>query len=46
MTINCKGQLIDLSQPKVMDFKYYPDSFFDGGKFSNESEIISQVKKC
>lgn len=46
MTINCKGQLIDLSQPKVMGIlNITPDSFFDGGKFSNESEIISQVKK-
>jgi dihydropteroate synthase len=46
MTINCKGQLIDLSQPKVMGIlNITPDSFFDGGKFSNENEIISQVKK-
>jgi dihydropteroate synthase len=37
MTINCKGQLIDLSQPKVMGIlNITPDSFFDGGKFSNE----------
>jgi dihydropteroate synthase len=46
MTLNCKGQLIDLSQPKVMGIlNVTPNSFFDGGKFKNESEIRSQVEK-
>lgn len=46
MTINCKGQLIDLSQPKVMGIlNSTPNSFFDGGKFTNENEMLSQVKK-
>jgi dihydropteroate synthase len=46
MTINCKGQLIDLSTPKVMGIlNVTPNSFFDGGKYKNESEILSQVKK-
>lgn len=46
MTINCKGQLIDLSQPKVMGIlNITPNSFYDGGKFSNEQEILAQVKK-
>ena len=46
MTINCKGQLIDLSQPKVMGIlNITPNSFFDGGKFTNDDEILSQVKK-
>ena len=46
MTINCKGQLIDLSTPKVMGIlNVTPNSFFDGGKFKNESEIRSQVEK-
>lgn len=44
MTINCKGQLIDLSSPKVMGIlNATPDSFFDGGKYHNEQEIIDQV---
>ncbi|MEY2869303.1 MAG: hypothetical protein RIR01_1786, partial [Bacteroidota bacterium] len=35
MTINCKGQLIDLSQPKVMGIlNITPNSFFDGGRYS------------
>lgn len=44
MTINCKGELIDLSTPKVMGIlNLTPDSFYDGGKYKNESEILSQV---
>ncbi|WP_281298532.1 dihydropteroate synthase [Flavobacterium limnophilum] len=46
MTINCKGQLIDLSTPKVMGIlNVTPNSFFDGGKYKNESEMLSQVGK-
>ena len=46
MTINCKGQLIDLSTPKVMGIlNVTPNSFFDGGKYKNETEILSQVEK-
>lgn len=46
MLINCKGQLIDLSIPKVMGvLNVTPNSFFDGGKYKNEDEIILQVDK-
>ncbi|MEO7977232.1 dihydropteroate synthase [Flavobacterium sp.] len=46
MLINCKGQLIDLSIPKVMGIlNITPNSFFDGGKYKNQDEIISQVTK-
>jgi dihydropteroate synthase len=46
MTINCKGQLIDLAHPKVMGIlNVTPNSFFDGGKYNDENEILSQVKK-
>ncbi|MFV5700732.1 dihydropteroate synthase [Flavobacterium sp. XS2P12] len=46
MMINCKGQLIDLSTPKVMGIlNVTPNSFFDGGKYKNENEILSQVEK-
>jgi dihydropteroate synthase len=45
-TINCKGKLIDLSQPKVMGIlNITPNSFYDGGKYQNEAEIINQVEK-
>ena len=46
MTINCKGQLIDLTTPKVMGIlNVTPNSFFDGGKYNNESELLNQVGK-
>ncbi len=44
-TINCNGQLIDLSQPKVMGIlNVTPDSFYDGGQHNNSDLIIEQVK--
>ena len=46
MTINWKGLLVDLSTPKVMGIlNVTPNSFFDGGKYKNETEILSQVEK-
>ncbi|PXY46984.1 dihydropteroate synthase [Flavobacterium hydrophilum] len=46
MFINCKGSLIDLTIPKVMGIlNVTPNSFFDGGKYKNETEIVSQVEK-
>jgi len=46
MTINCKGSLVDLSQPKVMGIlNITPDSFFDGGKYDSDSEILGRVEK-
>ena len=46
MTINCKGNLIDLSVPKVMGIlNCTPNSFFDGGKYKSESDILHQVEK-
>jgi dihydropteroate synthase len=46
MTINCKGQLIDLSKPKVMGIlNLTPNSFFDGGKYLDEAAIVAQVQK-
>jgi dihydropteroate synthase len=50
MTINCKGQLIDLATPKVMGIlNVTPNSFFDGGRYqpwpSGEKEILAQVER-
>lgn len=46
MTINCKGTLVDVSTPKVMGIlNCTPDSFFDGGKYKSETDILHQVKK-
>ncbi|NER15319.1 dihydropteroate synthase [Leptobacterium flavescens] len=46
MTINCQGQLIDLSSPKIMGIlNLTPDSFYDGGKYKDEASILQQVEK-
>lgn len=46
MTINCKGNLIDLTSPKVMGIlNVTPNSFFDGGKYTDENSVLQQVEK-
>lgn len=46
MTINCNGQLIDLSKPKVMGIlNVTPDSFFDGGRYTNDREVLQRVEQ-
>mgnify|MGYP003642422887 FL=1 len=46
MTINCNGKLISLDQPKIMGIlNITPDSFYDGGKYKDESSILNQVEK-
>lgn len=46
MTINCKGELISLDSPKVMGIlNLTPDSFYDGGLYSDEKSILNQVEK-
>jgi len=46
MTINCKGQIIDLTTPKIMGIlNITPNSFYDGGKYSLEKNAISKVDK-
>ena len=45
MTINCKGNLIDLTTPKVMGIlNITPNSFYDGGKYRTEAEILYQAE--
>ena len=45
-TINCNQQLIDLSTPKVMGIlNITPDSFFDGGKFRSDKNVLLQTEK-
>jgi len=44
LTITCHGRLIDFSVPKVMGIlNVTPDSFYDGGRYSSETAIISRV---
>jgi len=45
-SINCNGNLIDLTSPKIMGIlNITPDSFFDGGKYNNPTAILTQVEK-
>ena len=44
--MNCRGQLIDLSAPKIMGIlNMTPDSFSDGGQFNNEKSALLQIEK-
>ena len=44
--INCKGQLLDLSQPKIMGIlNVTPDSFYDGGKYNAIDNALFQTEK-
>lgn len=46
LNINCKGKLIDLSQPKVMGIiNTTPDSFYDGGKNNTIDKVIQLAEK-
>lgn len=46
MNINCNGNLIDLSTPKIMGIlNVTPNSFYDGGKHKEINSIIHQVDK-
>ena len=44
--INCRGKLLDLTEPKVIGIlNVTPDSFYDGGKFTEQKAIIRQAGK-
>jgi dihydropteroate synthase len=46
MTINIKGELIDLSKPKIMGIlNLTPDSFYDGGKYNKIENALLQTEK-
>ena len=45
-TLNCNGKLLDLTVPIVMGIlNITPDSFYDGGKFTEESIIKAHVEQ-
>jgi dihydropteroate synthase len=45
-TLNLRGELMDLSTPKVMGIlNVTPDSFYDGGRYTDEQSILKQVEK-
>ena len=44
MILNCAGKPLDLAHPQVMGIlNVTPDSFYDGGKYRHEKEIIERV---
>lgn len=46
MTINCQGNLLDISSPRVMGIlNSTPNSFYDGGKYRSDLEFLGQVEK-
>lgn len=45
-SINCDGKIVNLDEPLVMGIlNATPDSFFDGGKHTDEKNIIAFVKQ-
>ncbi len=45
-TLNCRGKLINLSTPGIMGIlNVTPDSFYDGGKYQTEKEIIKKAEQ-
>ena len=45
-TINCKGKLLSLEKPIVMGIiNITPDSFYDGGRYSNVDQVLRQAEK-
>src|SRR5260221_2839702 len=45
-TLNVRGKLIDLSEPKIMGIlNVTPDSFYDGFKYTDAASILKQVEK-
>ncbi|MFA9290787.1 MAG: dihydropteroate synthase [Solirubrobacteraceae bacterium] len=46
MFINCKGNLIDLNEPKISGIlNITPDSFFDGGRYNGIEQALFRVEK-
>ncbi len=44
--LNCGGQVLDLSQPVVMGIlNINPDSFFDGGRYTQDEAMLAQAEK-
>jgi len=46
LSINCNGNLLNLSTPKIMGIlNITPDSFYDGGNFSDVKNAVNQTNK-
>ena len=46
MTLNCNGEILDLSLPRIMGIlNITPDSFYDGGKYRTKKQIFDRVDR-
>ncbi len=46
MTLNARSRLLDLTRPAVMGIlNVSPDSFFDGGRYTTNNELLHQAEK-
>ncbi len=46
LSINCRGNLLDLRTPKIMGIlNVTPDSFYDGGKYTEKFSIRQRVRQ-
>ena len=44
-TLNCKGKLIDLNEPKVMGIlNITPDSFYDKSRFNSMDDLLKRTE--
>ena len=44
--LDCRGKMLDLSSPAVMGIlNITPDSFYDGGKYKSEDDLLMQTEK-
>lgn len=45
-TLNCNGKLVDIASPIIMGIlNVTPDSFFDGGKYQDDSSILNKTEQ-
>jgi len=45
-TLNVRGRVLDLTEPKIMGIlNVTPDSFYDGLKYTDEKSILKQIEK-
>lgn len=45
-SLNCRGRLVDLSEPKIMGIlNITDDSFYDGGKYTDNKEILKRTEE-
>jgi dihydropteroate synthase len=45
-TLNINGRLMNLESPKIMGIlNVTPDSFYDGGRFNSDTEVLRHVEK-